>query len=338
MIKFYIFFYLMFVYAFAFSQDLHFSNYNAIPILLNPGSAGVQNSDIRFITNYRNQWGTVSSPFKTMYASIDASLYKSKNASNCLGAALSAYNDKAGSSRMGTNAIQVSVSNTRQLSASNYVSLGLQAGLAEKSLNAQNLIWDNQIVDGTYNANIASGEASMSSMMRYAEFGSGILWNYIGEDDLKANAGIAIHGSGTPFNASGDKQEKSPLKLTLHTTWQIPVPDKKTYILPTLSIIKKGVSQEVLLGGLVRYDVGDDSRYTSRNISSSVYLGAIYRNRDAIILLSRLDYKKILSFSLAYDINISGLNRASSSYGGFELSLTYLGAFRQALKTGKSFL
>ena len=43
------------------SQDIHFSQYNASPLMLNPALAGMNACDYRVYANFRMQWMTVSS-------------------------------------------------------------------------------------------------------------------------------------------------------------------------------------------------------------------------------------------------------------------------------------
>jgi hypothetical protein len=49
------------------AQDLHFSQYFNAPILVNPANTGFNpDNDYRIGANYRNQWGAVGTPFKTL--------------------------------------------------------------------------------------------------------------------------------------------------------------------------------------------------------------------------------------------------------------------------------
>ena len=52
------------------SQDTHFSQVAYSPLTLNPALAGA-NSVLQGVMNYRNQWNSVTSPYKTFAASID---------------------------------------------------------------------------------------------------------------------------------------------------------------------------------------------------------------------------------------------------------------------------
>src|SRR6188472_364581 len=81
-----------------FSQDIHFSMFNYAPMTLNPANAGAED-EIRVNLNYRSQWKSVTSQFKTMAGSYDMRIAKVGN--GVLTGGLNFFNDKAGDSKMG---------------------------------------------------------------------------------------------------------------------------------------------------------------------------------------------------------------------------------------------
>src|SRR3954469_25815536 len=60
------------------AQDIHFSQYNASPLLLNPATAGMNEGDYRAYANFRTQWMTVASgnTYRTFAGGADVSLGK----------------------------------------------------------------------------------------------------------------------------------------------------------------------------------------------------------------------------------------------------------------------
>ena len=59
----------------AWGQDLHFSQYYNTPLLVNPANTGFNpDFDFRAGVNYRNQWASVGSPYKTTSAWGDVKL------------------------------------------------------------------------------------------------------------------------------------------------------------------------------------------------------------------------------------------------------------------------
>ena len=59
------------LFKFGISQDIHFSQYNLSPLNLNPSLTGAFQGDLRFIGNHRNQWSSVSNPYATFGFSFE---------------------------------------------------------------------------------------------------------------------------------------------------------------------------------------------------------------------------------------------------------------------------
>src|SRR4051812_21468571 len=84
----------------AFSQDIHFSQFLATPLLINPAQTGL-GGNARMILNYKSQWQSVGSPYRTYAFSGDMTINKSRMKPNYFGMGVLFYSDKAGDSQMG---------------------------------------------------------------------------------------------------------------------------------------------------------------------------------------------------------------------------------------------
>ena len=58
------------------AQDIHFSQVDANPLLLNPAYAGFYDGAGRFGIIYRNQWASVSIPFQTFAITGEMALWR----------------------------------------------------------------------------------------------------------------------------------------------------------------------------------------------------------------------------------------------------------------------
>ena len=90
------------------AQDIHFSQFTMTPMLLDPSQAGKGN-DQRAIINYRNQWSSVATPFKTYGFSYDTHFNKQQKKDNFFGLGLSVYSDKAGDINLGLTTLNISL-------------------------------------------------------------------------------------------------------------------------------------------------------------------------------------------------------------------------------------
>src|ERR1035437_2435480 len=116
------------------AQDIHFSQFDETPLQLNPANAGVHH-DIRIITNYKNQWQSVGSPYKTFAFSAEVKLLKKKKQN--LGLGIDFFNDKAGDAQMGSNQANVSLSGIVPLNDKSLLSGGLMCGFAQRSMRSE---------------------------------------------------------------------------------------------------------------------------------------------------------------------------------------------------------
>ena len=57
-------------------QDIHFSQVDADPVLLNPAYSGFYEGVGRFGMVYRNQWASVSIPYQTLAVSGEMALWR----------------------------------------------------------------------------------------------------------------------------------------------------------------------------------------------------------------------------------------------------------------------
>ena len=78
------------------AQDIHFSQVDANPLLLNPAYAGFYDGVGRFGVIYRNQWASVSTPFQTFAITGEMALWRNSSHSSGFSAGLSLFNDHAG--------------------------------------------------------------------------------------------------------------------------------------------------------------------------------------------------------------------------------------------------
>jgi hypothetical protein len=83
------------------AQDIHFSQYYASPLTLNPALTGLINGDFRAVANYRGQWFSIpttsaAAPYNTYQGSFDASVFRKKLKNSGLGLGAMFYADEAG--------------------------------------------------------------------------------------------------------------------------------------------------------------------------------------------------------------------------------------------------
>jgi type IX secretion system PorP/SprF family membrane protein len=312
-----------------FSQDIHFSQFWMAPLLQNPALVGA-NHDLQAIINYKNQWGSVASPYKTGDLSFDMKLNKKKAKKGYLAAGINILSDKAGDAQMGTTQANLSVGYHVILNDNNTLGGGLMGGFVQRSINYSNLQWTSQF-DGTgFNTSLPSGEPTGTNKVTFADFGAGVLWAYnkgeeymTGNNQVKATAGLAVFHPQQPKYSYYSSGEKLDMKTVLHANLLCGIKNTTYAVVPGFMYYKQGAAQELLVGSLIRYTLQEQSKYTGYLKGAALSLGAYYRNKDAVVAAMLFEMSQY-SIGISYDINVSQLKTASSGRGGFEISLRFI--------------
>src|ERR1700744_5202325 len=77
------------------AQDIHFTQFNAAPLIINPAFTGNFDGQYRVAAIYRNQWQSVTVPYVTYGASIDAPLVHDLSVDDYLAGGIQGYKDQA---------------------------------------------------------------------------------------------------------------------------------------------------------------------------------------------------------------------------------------------------
>ena len=175
------------------AQDIHFSQYYASPITVNPASTGMFNGTYRVGANYRNQWASVSVPYKTFAAYADYGLMHQPFNNYFVGAGFSLVNDVAGDGDLsvtklsGNGAFHMAMDDARNY----YLSVGLQASYIQKKIDWNKLYFDRQWDDVNFNRSRPSFETGYSPAFHYFDFQFGALYSFV----VNANVGGYVSSS-----------------------------------------------------------------------------------------------------------------------------------------------
>lgn len=325
------------------AQDIHFSQFDETPLQLNPANTGVHHNT-RVIANYKNQWKSVASPYKTFAVSADFKLLKEKK--HQLGLGIDFFNDKAGDAAMKTSQGNISLSGIININDKSLVSAGLMGGFTQRSVNTTKLQWGNQYDGMAYNPALSTGEASTVANYTFADFGAGIQYSY-GTDEMyisannakKVNVGISVFHPHQPSYSFYGASEKLHMKMVLHGDAAIGIANSNLVLKPSYIVFLQGASKEITPGMSFQYILQEASKYTKNKKPAAFSIGGYYRLRDAAIAVVKLEYANY-AIGFSYDINMSQLKTASSAKGGFEISLRFIspGAFGKAATSKSKFL
>lgn len=325
----------------AHAQDIHFSQFDETQLQLNPADAGVQH-DIRVITNYKNQWQSVGSPYKTYALSGDARLLKSKK--HHMGLGLDFFSDKAGDANLNSTQINLSLSGIINVNDKSVISGGIMTGFAQRSIDLGGLEWGDQYDGSVYNAALPTGETATANSFTFVDLGGGVQYSFgnsemyiSANDSRKVNVGVSVFHPHTPsYTFYGDNTQILHTKWVFHGNAAFGIKNTNLVLKPSYIVLLQGATKEITPGMTFQYILQEGSKYTKNKKPSAFSLGGYYRVEDAFIGVAKFEYSNY-AIGFSYDVNLSKLKTVSKTRGGFEISLRFIspGAFGKR-SAGKS--
>jgi type IX secretion system PorP/SprF family membrane protein len=311
------------------AQDLHFSQYGETPFTINPALAAVA-YDIRLITNYKNQWASVASPYKSFGFSGEFGLKYRKLNKSYLSTGLNVYRDMAGDAKMGTTHVDITIGGVVKAGKYSKLSAGIMGGITSKTMDYTKLKWESQYDGFMYDASLSSGETQTTTSYYYGDFAGGLNWHYSkSEQYISADHGTRFDIGGSVFHFNSPKQsylkdnnEKQYMKYVGYANFFIGAKGSNVGFAPGIVYMMQGPSSEILASAMFKYIIQDQSVFTGLVKPCALSLGASYRYKDAFIPTMLFEYDKY-ALGVSYDVNLSTLTTASKSKGGLEIALRY---------------
>lgn len=323
---------LFFIVQNTFAQDARFSQFNSTPLMLNPGLAGMGNGYSRANLNYRSQWSSIQNAYTTVALSIDLPIFSEKMRwkKGYIGTGLAFYNDKAGDGGLATNEINFALTPTIFVGAKSKISLGFMGSYIQKSVNPDNVKWDQQYNGFEYDPTLPNGENFSAVSSKVLDMSTGITYRYhtgskavTNNDQKLIEIGAATFRLFQPkysFIVSGESQISR--RYVGHARYLSSINSSNIVLGGTFLYMKQNVSQEITFGPEIRYSLMTDTKYTGYLKDSYIGMQLLYRNKDAIIPVLFFKFGNF-KVSGSYDYNYSSLKGASNGVGGFEFSIQF---------------
>ena len=304
-------------------QDIHFSQYYASPLTLNPALTGNINGVFRVAANYRNQWFTIptlnsTAPFQTYQVSFDAPLMRQRLGNDGFGIGGMFYSDKAGDGALTTFSGMVSLAYHKAVDryGKGRISFGLQAGVVSKQIKMQNLIFETQLDNFGWNSALNNGEQFSGKNILYADVNAGILWAHAPKEKFRYYLGFSMNHISKPRESFlMDSRNKLNYLFKLNAGTEIFLNSDNTFSLtPTFLFMLQSNAQLYNVGLGLNYWINDDI---------AVFGGGFYRVNDAAIFSVGAEFYNV-RLGVSYDINHTSLRAASKAQGGVEVSAIYI--------------
>ncbi|GIV34128.1 MAG: hypothetical protein KatS3mg031_1663 [Chitinophagales bacterium] len=309
-----------------FSQDIHFSQFYASPLTLNPALTGKMTGDYRLAAIYRSQWKSITGgapAYSTPGASFDIPFVFGKNLNNAVGAGVQFVYDMTNDGRLNTLHLLASVAYHRALDKNfnHQISLGFQGGIQQLSIKTNDFTFGDQF-DQNGSPTLTTQESFSGDSKTNPAFNAGFFYSGRIVKKLTLFAGYSLFNLGEPdevITNNGLTQSPRYMRHVVHggLDWRA---GKTISILPGVIFMTQAKAQEVNFGSNIGIDVSQKP-----GAEATLFLGAWYRWDDAVIPMAALELMKRLRVGFSYDVTTSSVADFNENRGGFEISLIYIG-------------
>ncbi len=315
------------------AQDYHFSQPRMMPLLINPAYAGTANGTIRAGLNYKEQLRSVSTPYRTIAASLDAALMKKKLKKQHFGAGMYLLRDKSGDLGYGMIVGKAMFSYHISLSKRSSLSAGVSGGITQSKLN-----FDDQRRDIQYSEELLghdgaqlSGESLMIDNTLYGDIGAGVSYTFnkpesrYGVNDGKlfriSTAVLHINRPQISLFKAGDS--KLQMRYSIHGVGSFGIKASSWQVQPEVIVYMQGPASMYYFGSAFRYQASQKYSPSGLKNKFALALGAYYRWDDALVLSTWIEFDRF-AVGVSYDINMAKLKTVSNGRGGVELGIQYI--------------
>lgn len=291
------------------TQDVHFSQFNAVPLYLNPALTGYFPCNLRFGLNYRSQWTGVL-PFKTQDVWGDGKLTKHFFRNDWFGVGGMVYGDNAGGGLMKNTKFMVDAAYHKGLLRNNMfnTSIGVSLGMVNRSVNTGNLVFDSQWNGSSFSSAGASGENFANNSFYYFDMNAGILLAFK-KSKYDVYFGASLNHINKPNISITSEKQNMGIRPLIHgggtiNRWKIKIQ-------PQFMFSSQDLAREFIFGANFIYNFS----------GVDLYFGIFDRfSGDAIPTLG-IDWKGWV-FMFTYDVNYQPyLTSLTGLKGGWEISL-----------------
>lgn len=302
-------------------QDANFSQFYEVPMLRNPGLAGIFSGDYAITSAYRNQWQSVTTPYRTFAIGIEYKKAVKQNSNDFFTIGLQGTNDIAGESRLRRTQIFPVVNFHKSLNSEKdtYLSAGIMGGPVMQRFDPSQLTFDDQFVNGAFSPANPTKQVFTTTGFTYWDLSAGLTFSSVVGSDTRFYLGAGMFHILKP-KVAFQKQYDVVLnpKYVVNAGLSKSLNDANKLILYADYFMQGG--SKLIQGGLML----SHDFLSNETQDISLTGGLFYRSQDAFIPVLKLDYNK-LGLGFTYDINTGKLKSASQMKGSFEVTLSYKG-------------
>lgn len=313
----------------AFGQDVGFSQFYDQPLLRNPALAGIFTGDLRFTASYRNQWESVTIPYRTFGLSAEFKMPVDIVIDDNLTIGLQLIRDVAGTSEFSTTQILPAINYSIPLSQvrTSYLSAAFMGGLRQQRFDPTKLVMNDQFVagsNGSFSILPSSQQIFNNTSVNYFDLSAGLSYNGAIREEIDYFIGAGLFHITKPKVGFFENHTITlNRKLAFNAGLSVPTSETDRFVLYAdyfrqfdTSFASAGVNT-MQVGVMLSRDI-----FVVGDVAQTITGGILYRMNDAIIPVVQFRLNKLM-IGMSYDINIDKLAAAAQNRGGFELTISY---------------
>ncbi len=300
------------------AQDPHFTQFYSAPLTVNPAYTGVFRGQLRLMSNYRQQWNSLASPFTTAYVSLDGKVGEMPEVGqNPFNIGVQLMNDRSMKGAFLSNYISGSAAYHVALDYDGLKTLGggLSFGYGNRRIDFSSIAFDEQFASGGFNLSLPSGEAALQSMKPFVTISAGLLYRYDNTFTGEFfDVGVSAYHLNKPQQTVlNDPTQILPLRLSAQISWQKYLNDNT--ILNLKGLYQSQASVSYALGGFSLAKLFGDPK-------NMVGAGCWYRSGEAVSPYLFVEYNHLM-IGFTYDMVMGDLSKGPRPARASELSLQW---------------
>lgn len=313
------------------AQDIHFTQFYAAPLQVNPANTGFINGNYRLGINYRAQWPFAAyggyATFHNYSAFTDFSFMEGKLKGDFMGIGFYALNDQAGDGNLRTLKLNLSYAYHKSFDrlGKYKLSAGVSAAYVLRSIDFQKLYFNNQWTGKDFDLYKPNNEPVSNSSAGYFDVSAGINFHASLSEKYRFGIGASLFHLNKPKDSFYGSQNRIGLRPLTNVSFYMKPYEEFDFSAQLFYSFQKQASESAvsILFGFIpsgSYRKEDKWQY---------YVGVNYRLKDALSPVAGLRYSET-RLLVSYDVTLSNLTAANASIGALELSLTHSGRFKKS--------
>lgn len=308
------------------AQDVHFTQFDATPLTINPAFTGAFTGQVRASAIYRDQWRSAmggSAAFKTYAASIDMPIIFDQSVDDYLAAGLQVYNDRAGDAGLNNFSVLASIAYHKFLNPKSVLSAGLQGGYSTRNLDISKLYFGDEYVGSQWVPGTSSQHGYLGNGFQNFLINGGLSFSQTVGERSGFTIGLGVNNVNIPMQSIDKRESTKDVNLKMRYTGQIGgvISLNEAFSIRPAVLLQSQASSMEIVGG-TEFNMKFGSEVGLPN-ASGVFAGVWYRHEDAVMATAGVEYNNF-RIGFAYDMTISTLKNYGKNTGGFEVMIRYI--------------